>query len=75
MYYTEFKDYEDAAQVFEQGSKVPNAHPLMKIMAAQMASHSGDLDTARMLWSATYETTTDQYPRERDGTPARNQGG
>ena len=57
VYYTELKDYKRAAQVFEKGSKVPNAHPYMQIMAAQMAAHSGDLDTARMLWSATYETS------------------
>jgi hypothetical protein len=57
VYYTELKDYKSAAQVFEKGSKVPNAHPYMQIMAAQMAAHSGDLDTARMLWSATYETS------------------
>jgi tetratricopeptide (TPR) repeat protein len=57
VYYTELKDYKHAAQVFEQGSNVPNALPYMKIMAAQMATHAGDLATARMLWSATYETS------------------
>jgi tetratricopeptide (TPR) repeat protein len=59
VYYTELKDYRNAAAVFERGSKVPNAHPFMKIMAAQMATHAGDFATARMLWSATYESSSE----------------
>ena len=66
VYYTELKDYRKAAEVFERGSQVPNAHPFMKILAAQMAMHAGDFATARMLWSATYETSTrSQHPPER----------
>ena len=57
VYYTELKDYKNAAQIFEKGSNVPNTSPYMKIMAAQMAAHAGDLATARMLWSATYESS------------------
>ena len=59
VYYTELKDYRNAANTFERGSKVPNAHPFMKIMAAQMATHAGDFDTARMLWTATYESSSE----------------
>ena len=59
VYYTELKDYRNAADTFERGSKVPNAHPFMKIMAAQMATHAGDFDTARMLWTATYESSSE----------------
>jgi tetratricopeptide (TPR) repeat protein len=59
VYYTELKDYRNAAETFERGSKVPNAHPFMKIMAAQMATHAGDFSTARMLWSATYESSSE----------------
>ncbi len=64
VYYTELKDYRNAAEVFERGSKVPNAHPFMKIMAAQMAAHAGDFATARMLWSATYETAQEANIRQ-----------
>jgi hypothetical protein len=64
VYYTELKDYRSAAAVFERGSKVPNAHPFMKIMAAQMATHAGDFATARMLWSATYDTSTESNIRQ-----------
>jgi tetratricopeptide (TPR) repeat protein len=64
VYYTELKDYRKAAEVFERGSKVPNAHPFMKILAAQMAMHAGDFTTARMLWSATYETARESNIRQ-----------
>jgi hypothetical protein len=64
VYYMEFKDYGNAAVVFERGSKVPNAHPFMKIMAAQMATHAGDFATARMLWTATYESSTESIIRQ-----------
>jgi len=64
VYYTELKDYRNAAAVFERGSKVPNAHPFMQILAAQMAMHAGDLTTARMLWSATYETARESNIRQ-----------
>jgi tetratricopeptide (TPR) repeat protein len=57
VYYTELKDYKGAAEAFERGSRVPNAHPFLKIMAARMAENAGDLTTARMLWSAALETS------------------
>lgn len=64
VYYTELKDYKDASKIFAQGSQVPNAHPFMKILAARMAQHAGDLSTARMLWSATFETSHDKDIQE-----------
>lgn len=64
VYYTELKDYKKAAEVFAQGSRVPKAHPVMKVMAAQMAEHAGELSTARMLWSATYNSSNDSDIRQ-----------
>lgn len=64
VYYTELKDYKRAGEVFEQGSKVPNAHPFLKILAAQMAEHGADYETARMLWTATYESSHEANIRE-----------
>ncbi|HEY8671577.1 MAG TPA: tetratricopeptide repeat protein, partial [Terriglobales bacterium] len=61
--YYDLKDYRGAADAFERGSRVPNAHPFLKILAAQMAEHGGDLQTARLLWSATYQTTPDKNVR------------
>ena len=62
IYYDQ-KDYRNAADAFLRGSKVPNAHPFLKILAAQMAEHGGETETAQMLWTAAYETTTDKYIR------------
>jgi tetratricopeptide (TPR) repeat protein len=64
VYYTELKDYKKASEVFYEGSRVPNAHPYMKVMAAQMAQHAGDFDTARMLWRAAYETAYEENIRQ-----------
>src|SRR5438552_2692664 len=61
--YYDLKDYGSAADAFLRGSRVPNAHPFLKILAAQMAEHGGDLETARMMWTATYQTTQDKQIR------------
>jgi hypothetical protein len=60
IYYLELKDYSKAAEAFEWGTKVPNAHPFLKIMAAQMAGHAGETETARMLWTAAYQNTEEK---------------
>jgi len=64
FYYMDLKDYGRAADAFERGSKVPKAHPFLRVMAAQMAQHAGEIQTARMLWQATYATTTDDQIRQ-----------
>jgi hypothetical protein len=64
VYYMELKDYKDAADTFERGSRIPNAHPFLKILAAQMAQHAGEYETARMLWSAAYQTSQEKQIRE-----------
>jgi tetratricopeptide (TPR) repeat protein len=62
VYYDQ-KNYRDAAQAFLRGSQLPNTHPFLKIMAAQMAQHGGELNTARMMWSATLQTSHDALIR------------
>ena len=64
VYYTELKDYKHAAEVFAEGSQVPGAHPFMKILAAQMAQHAEDFSTARLLWSAAYQSTNEANIRQ-----------
>lgn len=59
IHYVERQDYKAAAEAFERGSRVPGAYPWMKIMAATMAHHGGDIQTARFLWSRIYESTED----------------
>ncbi|MBS1852691.1 MAG: hypothetical protein JST79_17435 [Acidobacteria bacterium] len=63
IYYMELKDYPKAAAAFSQGSQVSNAHPFLKVLAAQMAQHAGDAEMARMLWTTTYESTQDHMIR------------
>lgn len=64
VYYTELHDYKKAAEVFAQGSEIAGAHPFMKILAANMAEHAQDFSTARLLWSAAYESSTEATIRE-----------
>ena len=64
VYYTELKDYKRAGEVFAQGSKVPDAHPFMKVLAAQMAEHADDYATARMLWATTLESSHEANIRQ-----------
>lgn len=63
VYYAELKDYSKAAEAFQRGSKIPNAHPFLKILAATMAQRGGDVQTARMMWTTTYETIPDKMIR------------
>ena len=64
IHYIERKDYKAAAQAFEEGAKIPSSHPWMRIMAAIMAQHGGEIATARFLWEHIYESTNDQMIKE-----------
>ncbi|HEX8818261.1 MAG TPA: tetratricopeptide repeat protein [Terriglobales bacterium] len=63
IYYQDLKDYKKAAEAFERGSEVPGAHPWLKLLAALMAEHAGDIQTSRLLWTATYENSADKNIR------------
>ncbi len=63
IYYMDVKDYTKAAEAFARGSQIPNAHPFLKVMAAQMAQHAGDTQMARALWTTTFESTQDKQIR------------
>jgi len=63
VYYMNVKDYAKAADAFDRGSKVPNAHPFLSVLAAQMAQHAGDIQMARALWLTTYQSTRDKQIR------------
>lgn len=60
----ELHDPSAAAEAFLEGSKVPGAQPWMKVMAAQLAQHAGDAETARYLWTNIYESTRDPMIRK-----------
>ena len=57
LYYTEFKDYGKASEAFWAGARLPGTHQFMPVLAARMAQHAGEFDTARMLWYTTYQST------------------
>ena len=64
LHYMERKDYEAAAQAFLRGSQVPDAHPWLRLLAGKMAQKANDTQTARMMWTATYDTTQDASIKE-----------
>ena len=64
LYYTEFKDYAKAADAFKRGAALPVTNDFMPILAARMAQHAGEFDTARMLWFTTYQSTKDAHIRQ-----------
>src|SRR5258708_7861615 len=64
VYYMELMDYAKAADAFARGSRVPGAHPFLRVLAGQMAQHAGDFETARALWSPTYHTTQHKQIRQ-----------
>jgi tetratricopeptide (TPR) repeat protein len=59
IYYMELGDYANAEKAFADGAKVPNAHQIMPLMAARMAEHAGNIQTARLMWVTTYQITHD----------------
>jgi tetratricopeptide (TPR) repeat protein len=61
VYYMNLNDYAKAAQAFAQGAQRPNAHAFLHLLAAQMAEHAGEFETARMMWSTTYQNTQDTH--------------
>ena len=64
LYYTELKDYSKAADAFAQGAKLPVTNKLLEVLAARMAQHAGEFDTARMLWFTTYQSNQDPLIRQ-----------
>jgi len=48
------------SDAFARGSKLPDAHPFLKVMAAQMAQHAGELQMAKLLWVTAYQSTPDR---------------
>lgn len=63
-YYMDPPEYAKASEAFERGAEVPNAHPFLRVLAAQMAQHAGEINTAQMLWEAAYSTTNEPNLRK-----------
>jgi len=61
IHFIERQDYKAASLAFERGSKVPGAHPWLKVMAAAMAQYAGERSVARRMWEYIYESTEDKF--------------
>jgi hypothetical protein len=59
LYYLRVRDYSQAARTYLETSKNPDAPVWVKAMAAHIAQTGGSLETARMIWTELYESTTD----------------
>ncbi len=57
IYFDEMHDSKAASDAFLEGSKVPGALPWMKVMAAALAQHAGEAETARYLWTQIYNSS------------------
>jgi hypothetical protein len=60
IYWLELKDPAKAADAFDRGSKVPKAHSWMRVMAAALAGHAGETETAIYMWSNILNSTDDK---------------
>ncbi len=63
LQYMELHNPAAAAEAFQRGMRVPGTHPFLKVLAAAMAEQAGQAETARMLWTITYENTEDAMIR------------
>jgi hypothetical protein len=64
VYYLELKDYAKAGQTYLEGSKKKGAAPWMKVMAARFLEKGDSRETAVMLWSEVYQSSTDESLKE-----------
>jgi tetratricopeptide (TPR) repeat protein len=61
--YYDMKDYAGASRAFGAGALVPGANPYLRGLAAATAQNGGSPETARLIWTELYETSTDKNIR------------
>src|SRR5262249_59685238 len=64
VYYLELKDFPKAGEAYLEGSRKPGSASWMKVMAARFLERGDSRETAAMLWSEVYESTTDEALKE-----------
>jgi hypothetical protein len=64
IYWQELHDAKSASEAFLKGSQVPGAQVWMKVMAAALAQHADDHQTARFLWTNIYENSNDSLIKQ-----------
>ena len=63
IYWQELHDAKAASEAFLKGSQIPGAQVWMKVMAAALAQHADEHETARMLWTNIYQNSDDKLIR------------
>lgn len=64
VYYLELKENAKAGQAYLEGSQKAGAPDWMKVMAARFLEKGESRETAAMLWSEVYESSTDEALKE-----------
>jgi hypothetical protein len=64
IYYWYLQDFDKAAEIFLEGSKVPGAPWWMVTTAGEAFSKGGEQETARALWKTLHDTA--ETPQQRD---------
>lgn len=59
LYYLRLRDYKQASEAYLETSKNPAAPPWIKLLAGRIAQQGGSVETARVIWSELYQSTTD----------------
>jgi tetratricopeptide (TPR) repeat protein len=62
--YWRLQNYEKAAQVYEEGSKIQGAPPFMKMMVAQMKNKGGSRETSRQIYEQMLAEAQDDITRK-----------
>lgn len=62
--YYGMQDYASASRAFKSGSQIPGAHPYLKALAAATAEKGGSPETAHLIWTEIYETSTSAAVRK-----------
>ena len=61
--YYDMKDYANASRAFAKGAKISGGNVYLQTLAAATAQNSGSPETARLIWTQIYETSSDEYIR------------
>ncbi|MDQ3634488.1 MAG: hypothetical protein M3405_08265 [Acidobacteriota bacterium] len=65
--YWKLKNYKKASEVYEKGSKIKNAPPFMKLMAAKLQNDGGSRETARHIYEQMFDEAQDTQTKENAG--------
>ena len=65
IYYWWLQDYANSSAAFLEGSKIPDAPPFLRIMAARVAEKGGALENSRMIWYEIYQSSKDPQVRKK----------